>query len=184
MSEGLVRTCRYVPCGKELPRYSGRGRPREYCDDPRWPSGKTCREMDAERRAAEVAAGLDVPLATFRTVSGPVVETAQNLADRVAELLDTVRAVDAGALSRIEETERAMVEATAQARGALAERDAADRERQAALAERDRAHAAAADVEDRAAGTSGVASGVGRAGSGTADIASRVPARPASTSQP
>lgn len=104
--------------------------------------------MDAERRAAEVATGLDVPLAAFRTASGPVVETAEALADRLAELLQTLHAVDSGALERIEEAEQAMVEAVTRAQSVEAERDQAHRDRQRAEAARDQAIRARQTLEE------------------------------------
>src|SRR5690606_40843485 len=62
-----VQTCA-LPiwrCGRPL-AYDGRGRPPEYCPDRRWADGKTCKQMAAAERAAERAAGLEMPLETFR----------------------------------------------------------------------------------------------------------------------
>src|SRR6266508_1415945 len=144
MTEGMLvegrneaRTCKYEPCGRELPPYAGRGRPQRYCRDRRWPGGKTCQQMAEAQRAAELAAGLDVPLAAFRTTKSEFVDAAETLGDRLDEVLDAVRAVDGGALTRIAEAEQTMVDAITRAQTAEAERDQAARDRQAARTDAD-----------------------------------------------
>jgi hypothetical protein len=145
-----ARSCGYEPCARDLPPYSGRGRPQRYCRDRRWPGGKTCQQMAEAQRAAELAAGLDVPLAAYRSSTGTFVETATALGERLDEVLDAVRAVDGGALARIAAAEQAMVDAVTRAQAAEAERDQAHRDRQAALADRARAQEAAAEADRRA----------------------------------
>ncbi|SNT65856.1 chromosome segregation protein [Asanoa hainanensis] len=147
------RPCAYPPCGRLLPPYAGRGRPVKFCPDdpnPRWPDGKTCQQMDAARKSAERATGLDVPLDGFRGAAGPLVEAAAALADQLIDTVTLVRAVDGGALARIADAEQAMGEALARAEAAERDRDQADRDRHQADTERARAVATAADAERRA----------------------------------
>jgi len=158
MTEGIVgdsanraRDCGYPPCGRPLPAYSGRGRPQEFCKNRHdWPGGRSCQQMDADRRAAELAAGLDVPLDAFRAASGPLVDTAEALADRLLEVLTAVRAVDGGALTRIADAEQAMREAVGRAQTAETERDQAVRDRHTADTARARAQEAAGAADRRA----------------------------------
>jgi chromosome segregation ATPase len=157
-AEERLRTCGYALCGRELPRYHGRGRPQEYCRDRRWePGDKTCQQMDKDRRAAELAAGLDVPLDAFRAAAAPVIATGEALADRIVDLLGELRAVDGSALSRVEQAERRMVEAVVRTQAAEDERDRAHRDARDATVERDRALAAATDADRRAAATQAAA---------------------------
>lgn len=149
-AEGLARHCGYNQCGRELP-YDGRGRPPEYCQDRRWPGGRTCRQMAAAERAAERAAGLEVPLDAFRAAGDRLAAVASPLARQLAELVDAVKGVQDGALTRMHDAEQHAQQAAAQAQAAQEATVAAKRAQQLAELERDRARAAAADADQRAA---------------------------------
>jgi chromosome segregation ATPase len=107
--------------------------------------------MAQAQRDAERAVGLDASLDAFRTVARPMQDSGKALAARLDEVLAAVQAVDGGALARIADAERAMLEAATRAQTAEAERERAHRDRQAALADRTRAQQAAEDADRRAA---------------------------------
>jgi hypothetical protein len=86
---------------------------------------------------AQRAAGLDQPLAAYRTATPTFVDTAEALDDRIDDIVDAVRAVDGGALARIAEAEQAMVDAVTRLQVAEAAREQADRDRQRAETEPD-----------------------------------------------
>ncbi|MBM0280007.1 hypothetical protein [Micromonospora tarensis] len=135
------RACGNRKCGKPLV-YSGFGRPKEFCspDDTRWqPGNRTCKELAAEQRAAELATGLDAPLTAWRAVAGDLVPAMTALSALLEPVLPAVRDVETGALARIAEAETAMADAVQRAQGAEAERDQALNT--AHTAERDRAQA-------------------------------------------
>jgi chromosome segregation ATPase len=148
-TDGSVRHCGYVHCTRELP-YEGRGRPLEYCQDRRWPGDRTCRQMAAAERMAERAAGLDAPLDAFRAASDRLAMVASPLARQLAELVDAVKGVQDGALTRMRDSEQSSQLAAAQARAAQDATGQARRAQQAAEADRDRARAAAAEADQRA----------------------------------
>ncbi|TWH62291.1 hypothetical protein [Micromonospora olivasterospora] len=150
VTSGPVLRCRYTACRAEL-AYSGRGRPPEYCPDRRWPGGKTCKQLAADERAAELAAGLDVPLAAYRDATARVLPAVQALSGELAAVVEAMRAVDGSAVARIAEAEAAAVAAVERAQTAEAERDKAVRDAGTARAETAAAAEARRTAERRAA---------------------------------
>lgn len=142
--------CRYTVCGRSL-TYAGRGRPPEYCPDRRWqPGNKTCKQMAAEQRDAELAAGLDVPLQAYRATSERVLPAVESLAALLSGLAEATRAVQSGALVRVQEAEQVAVDVVQRAQTAEAERDRATRAERTALAEAEAAKEATRTAERRA----------------------------------
>lgn len=117
------RPCGYSGCDRTIP-YSGRGRPREYCDRV-WPDGETCQQKAEQQRSAAKAAGLDGPLVAYRQVAEATRPALEAVQAQVSELLASLRAVEAGALDRITAAEAAAVAAEERAQQAEHDRDTA-----------------------------------------------------------
>lgn len=117
------RPCGYSGCDQLIP-YAGRGRPREYCERV-WPDGQSCQQKADQQRAAAKAAGLDGPLIAYRHTTETIRPALDALGSRLAELLETLRAVETGALERISAAEAAAVAAEERAEHAERERDTA-----------------------------------------------------------
>src|SRR5439155_12355365 len=96
-----ARLCRYCGDANDPLPYAGQGRPPEYHTDPPWPGGKSCKQLAAAARTAEVAAGLDVPLASLRAVTPQLRPPVEDLAGRLAGVIAALDRVDAGAMTRV-----------------------------------------------------------------------------------
>lgn len=110
----FTRHCGYSQCDRELP-YDGTGRPPEYCKDPRWPGGKTCKQMAQAERDAVRAAGLDVQLREFEATAEGVAQVVAPLREQLSGLLSALSRISDGALNQVGEARREMADALARA---------------------------------------------------------------------
>jgi chromosome segregation ATPase len=134
------RRCAYGRCGEPLD-YDGKGRPPEYCPDRRWPDGKSCKQLAAVERDATRAAGLEVPLETFRALADRLAPAAQVLAEQLQGVLAAMEQIDEGALARMVEAERLVESAQRETESARAEAVSAAQRQRAAEQARERSQA-------------------------------------------